>query len=271
MDGEHDALERRLRLLGAEGPGVDTAALAAGARGRAAGLRRQRRRRRLAAGALALVALAVPTGLSRFDDERGTARTEVAGPPPAAAAVPPQALLDTAAVAAVLPGAVEDPATRRGPLAEPLTAGLCRDDTSSAAGALLAGRAARWDAPGTVAQPLPQAVDEQVLLLAGDGAAAHLAQVREQVPGCAAGALETGPWEVREEAGIGEESITGWALAQELDGVDPQWRVRVVARAGDVVVRLDTTVFSADAATAVRGAEDLTAEALRRASTGVVR
>ncbi|NAZ85922.1 hypothetical protein [Kineococcus indalonis] len=265
MDAEHEALERALRDLGTRRPVVDPALLAVRARTRAGVLRR---RRRAAAGALALVALAVPAGLSQLDAVPPPARTAPATsvPAPAPARVPDAALLDAAAVRTALPGAVDAPelAAVVDPGARAWSS-LCVDATSSV---VRAGRTAGW----TASSPGPgllEDVTETVLVLERDTARTHLAQVREQAPQCRTDPDGTGPWQVDEASGVGEDSVTG--VAQTLRGESPRWRARVVARSADVVVDLTAETAQPDAATAVRLAEDLATEALRRAGSGVVR
>ncbi|WP_432494588.1 hypothetical protein [Kineococcus auxinigenes] len=261
-----DPLGRALRALGSSDPGIDVVALTAAARDRA---RTVRRRRRTTALAVAAVALVVPAGLSRLPVTEPAPRTAVASPE-VVAELPAAALLDDAAVQDVLPGAVADAGlARAGGSAADAPAGLCRDETFTSPGTVVASRSAGWSVPATVVQPLPQAVTERLLLLRDGGAREFVAQVREQATGCAAAGEESTPWQVREGSGAGDASVTGWA--QVLLGDNPHWRVRVVAREGDVVVDLQAEVFRADGEAVARQLEDLAAEALERAAGEVTR
>ncbi|WP_432549484.1 hypothetical protein [Kineococcus esterisolvens] len=261
---DEDPLARALRALGTSDPGVDVVALTAGARGRA---RTVRLRRRTTALAVAAVALVVPAGLSRLPGTEPPPRTAVASPE-AVAELPAAALLDDAPVREVLPDAVADAApSRADAVGAAVTAGLCGDESFASPGAVVAARSAGWSVQDTVVQPLRQSVTERVLLLRDGGAREFVAQVREQAAGCATAPEGSTSWQVREDSGLGDDSVTGWA--QVLPGDNPHWRVLVVAREGDVVVVLRAEVFRADGAALAQQVQELAQVALRRAAAEV--
>ncbi|WP_337061133.1 hypothetical protein [Kineococcus sp. G2] len=260
-----DPVVRALRGLGSSDPGVDVAALTAAARGRS---RAVRRRRRTVAGAVAAVAVAVPVGLSQWTGAAPPVRTPAVAPQPAAG-VPAAALLEDAAVRELLPSATADPGLSQvvPPGADPAAAGvgvgLCRDDAFGLPTTVVAGRSAGWAVDATVLQPLPQSVGERVVRFRDGGAREFVLQVREQVAECAQDAPESGLWRARPDSGVGDDSVTGWTTV--LAGENPQHRVRVVAREGDVVVDLTAEVFTADEGALVGRVEELAARALARA------
>ncbi|WP_432509032.1 hypothetical protein [Kineococcus auxinigenes] len=272
QDGrDEDPLARALRALGSGDPGVDAVALGAGARGRARALRR---RRRAVAGTVAAVAVVVPLGLSQWSGLEPPVRVRAAAPQPAAG-VPAAALLDDAAVRALLPSAAAEPGLSQvvppgaDPAATGVGVGLCRDDTFGLPGTVVAGRSAGWSVDGTVLQPLRQAVSERVLRFRDGGAREFVLQVREQAAECEQDAPESAPWQAHLDSGVGDASVTGWTTV--LAGENPQHRVRVVAREGDVVVDLTAEVFAADDSALVQRVQELTARALERAVAEVTR
>ncbi|WP_432504122.1 hypothetical protein [Kineococcus arenarius] len=268
---DEDPLARALRALGSSDPGVDVVALTAAARGRS---RAVRRRRRTAAGAVAAVAVVLPLGLSRWPGLEQPVRTRTAAPQPAVG-VPAAALLDDAAVRAVLPSATADPGLSQvvAPGADPDEAGagvgLCRDDVFGLPATVVAARSAGWSLDATVVQPLQQSVTERVLLLRDGGAREFVLQAREQAGECAADAPESAPWRVLPGSGVGDDSVTGWTTV--FAGENPQHRVRVVAREGDAVVDLTAEVFAADEDALVERVQELAADALARAAAEVTR
>ncbi|MCI2240358.1 hypothetical protein MO973_45570 [Paenibacillus sp. TRM 82003] len=266
-----DPVAGALRALGSSDPGVDVVALSAAARGRS---RAVRRRRRTVAGAVAAVAVVVPLGLSQWSVAPPPVRTPAVAPQQAAG-VPPEALLDDAAVRELLPSAVADPALAAAvqpevePAASSPAVGLCRDDVFGLPATVVAARSAGWYVESTVVQPLRQSVGERVLLFRDGGAREFVLQAREQAGGCAADAPGSATWRVRPGSGVGDDSVTGWTTPFE--GQNPQHRVRVVAREGDVVVDLTAEVFAADESALVQRVQALAGEALARAGAGVTR
>lgn len=279
METDHD-LVTALRRAGTSDPGVDAGALVAGAHRRA---RTLRRRRRGVTGAVVVLALALPVGVSqwpRTDPAPGVVAARTAPPtttegPDAGevdGAVPAEALLPDAAVEQVLPGAQGTTEVSATPQVRG-DYGMCTDVTLPAedAGttALQGARTRTWTTTPTVAAAFPAAVSQSVRVFSPGGAALVVDLARRQLATACASADETTAWSAVPSADgsvtvdggpLGQDAVTGFAAL----GTDaaPMWRTRVVVAQGDVVLDLRTELATATAAEAVRTTTDLARDAL---------
>ncbi|NIZ92069.1 sensor domain-containing protein [Kineococcus rubinsiae] len=238
---DDDAVGRALRTLARSGPPADAAALVAGARSRA---RTLRRRRRVAAGIVAVVALAVPVGVSQLTPDAAPRRTVVASPAPSPVVVTEDDLLTGASIAGVLPGAVRDRAADVVETAgADVVGGVCRDLPLPAGPRLLAGRTATWNEPLDPTRVGQPSLRETVRVFEGSGAQAYLEFAKAQAQACAGQSAESGPWTVDDQITDGVE-VQAYALLQAA----PQafWTVRVVDARGPVVVDLQLSAFAGD-------------------------
>lgn len=273
MDTDHD-LVTALRRAGTDDPRVDTGALVAGAHRRA---RTLRTRRRGVAGAVAVLALAVPVGVSQWPGA-DPAPTVVAAPtaPPTTVApdgeVADGALLPDTAVEQVLPGAQGTTEASAAPEVRG-DYGMCTDEVlpAEAAGttALLGLRTRTWTTVPTVADPFPASVSQSVRVFSPGGAGLVVTFARDQLGTACASPDETTPWSAVPSAdgsvtaagaALGQDSVTGFAAMGTVDA--PVWRTRVVVAQGDVALDLRTELATPTAAQAVATTTDLARDAL---------
>ncbi|WP_432524123.1 hypothetical protein [Kineococcus sp. SYSU DK006] len=245
---DEEDVVRALQRAGAADPHVDVSALTAGARGRA---RTLRRRRQGLAGVVAVLALAAPVALSQWPQEQVTVR-------PATTAVPDAALLDTAAVQAVVAG-VEPVQVSTG-----TATGLCRDEPYGGTSSIAAGRSAGWGSTPTVLRPTPEEVGLDVLVLEGDEAEQWFSQTEQQAGRCTVEAVETSRWTLTDAGVDADEAVALFGQVQS--GTNPSWRAVVAARSGQLVVRVGVTSYHADPRETVEQAATLTRQALERAA-----
>ncbi|NAZ77183.1 hypothetical protein GTQ99_17390 [Kineococcus sp. T13] len=249
---DEEDVVRALQRAGAADPHVDVSALTAGARGRA---RTLRRRRQGLAGVVAVLALAGPAALSQWPQERVAVQ-------PAATAVPDAALLDTAAVQAVVEGV--EPV----PVSTGTATGLCRDEPYGGTSSIAAGRSAGWGSTPTVLRPTPEQVGLDVLVFEGDEAEQWFSQTEQQAGSCTVEAVETSRWtlvaaDVAADVAV-DEAVALFAQVQS--GTNPSWRAVVAARSGQLVVRVGVTSYHSEPGGTVEQAATLARQALERAS-----
>ena len=246
---DEEDVVRALQRAGAADPRVDVSALTAGARGRA---RTLRRRRQGLAGVVAVLALAAPVALSQWPQQ------QVAVRPATAAAVPDAALLDTAAVQAVVAG-VEPVQVQTG-----TATGLCRDEPYGGTSSIAAGRSAGWGSTPTVLRPTPEQVGLDVLVFEGDEAEQWFSRTEQQAGPCTVDAVETSRWTLTDVGIAADESVALFGQVQS--GTNPSWRAVVAARSGQLVVRVGVTSYHADPRETVEQAATLARQALERAA-----
>ena len=251
---------RALQRAGAAETGVDVNALAAGARGRA---RTIRRRRQGVAGVVAVLALGVPIGVSQWP---GTPPTVVpiatATPSPSTVTAIPDALLPTTQdVTAVLPG-VE-------PLADPTpttNTGFCTDVTYDGAASVVDSRSLSWGGEPSVVQPFPENASVRVVLFRGTAAEDWMAAVADDAQACTRQAPETAPWQLADQTGVEADQVVAGTASYQQSGTNPMWRSAVVARRGQLVVRVDLESHRPTSSDALTQAADLATTALDEAA-----
>lgn len=279
MDTDQD-LVRALHRAGTSDPGVDTRALAAGARGRA---RTIRRRRQGGVGLAAVVALAIPVGISQWPSASvqpiAPATRTATAPVSVDSEVVPSAMLPDESVLAVLPTAVgtdgesfwsADSPTLRSDY------GMCVDSNppGGGAGGLYGSRTRDWATDVSVGDPFPPNVSETVRVFSDQGAQSVVDFARDQLAtGCGPDTDETGQWFAVPSidgavtldtggAALGDDSVIGYAVMSS--GDNPMWRTRIVVAQGDAVLDLRTELGAPTAQEAVQTSYDLATEALQR-------
>lgn len=245
---------RALQRAGAAETGVDVNALAAGARGRA---RTIRRRRQGMAGVVAVLALGVPIGISQWP---GTPPTNVpVATATSVASIPDGALLTDADVAAVITGL------------EPLDPnvapnyGLCADETYADTASVVDVRSKGWGAPANVmVAPIPPSAQVDVLLFRGQAAQDWMAQTQTQADSCRTEASESGPWTLTSDLGLEADQVVAGSAQTVSTGAE--WTAAVVARRGQLVVRVNITTPVSTSSEALTQATELAKTALDRAA-----
>ncbi|PRY16940.1 hypothetical protein [Kineococcus rhizosphaerae] len=251
---EADVVRALQRAGHADAP-VDVPALLAGARGRA---RTLRRRRRGVAGAVAVLALGVPAGIWQWP------HTTRAPSAPATATLAPSltadALLTTADVDAVVPDLTPVD------VSPSVTSGLCRDEAYDGTRTVADSRSLGWGgATDVLSHPFPESVAVDVVVFRGDAAQDYVAATRQDALACRAGTPESAPWSPVDPRVDADETVAGFAQSS-LDTADPRWRVTVVARRGQLVVRATTDTYQPTSAAAVGQASALATRALAKAA-----
>jgi hypothetical protein len=251
-DPAEDDLVRALRRAGSADAGVDVSALVAGARGRA---RTLRRRRQGVAGVVAVLALGVPFGVSQWGGDPTVVRPVVpATPSPTATAVPNEALLTTQDVDTVVPGLAL--------LGQTVTAGsgFCQDDAYDGTRTVVDSRAAGWGGSPTARSGPPEDVSLRVLLFRGTAAQDWMAATEQDAQDCTTTQLEGAAWTLAPAAVGAEQVVAGYRPATL--GADPSWTATVVARQGQLVVKVTTTTYQPDGQTALDQASALVSREL---------
>lgn len=215
------------------------------------------------AGVVAVLALGVPIGISQWP---GTPPTVVpiatATPSPSTVAAIPDALLPTTPEAtAVLPGVepLDDPA--------PTTdTGFCTDVAYDGAASVVDSRGLSWGGTPSVAQPYPENASVRVMLFRGAAAEDWMAGVETDAQACRQQGDETAPWQLADQVGVrADQVVAGTALYQQ-SGTNPMWRSAVVARQGQLVVRVDLESYQPTSSDALTQAADLATTALAKAA-----
>ncbi|MEZ0493914.1 hypothetical protein AB2L28_16890 [Kineococcus sp. TBRC 1896] len=234
-DPAEDDLVRALRRAGTADAGVDVTVLVAGARGRA---RTLRRRRRGVAGVVAVLALGLPLGVSQWAQDPTTVRPVVPATTPPATAVPNEALLTTRDVEAVVPGLELSGQNVS------VNSGFCQDDAYDGTDTIVDSRAAGWGGSPTARPGPPEDVGLRVLLFRGTAAQDWTAATEQDARDCATTQLEGASWTLAPAAVAAEQVIAGYRPATL--GDDPSWQAIVVARSGQLVVKVTTTTYQPD-------------------------
>lgn len=278
-----DDIVRALHRAGAVDPGVDVHALTAGARGRA---RTIRRRRQGGVGIAAVIALAVPVGISQWPTTSTAPPAVVATQAPPTrepVTVPAAAMLPDASVFGVAdgldPGESSASETANGGVDDG-DYGMCTSlPLPDGSGALVAERTTQWtSSTTTVDSPFRNGVTQKVRILDGTGSTDVVDFAREQLATACATPDETGAWTgvpspdgaVALETGgatLGEDSVIGYAAYGT--GDTPLWRTRVVAREGTVALDLSTELTTTTADEAVELTYGLATTALQRITDGL--
>ncbi|GAB3462938.1 hypothetical protein AB1207_10625 [Kineococcus endophyticus] len=255
-DPGDDDLVRALRRAGAADVGVDVSALVAGARGRA---RTIRRRRQGVAGVVAVLALGVPFGVSQWGQDPTSVRPVVpATPSPTVTAVPNEALLSTRDVDAVVPGLEllgQDVSTN---------SGFCQDDAYDGTSTVVDSRAAGWGGSPTARSGPPEDVGLRVLLFRGTAAQEWMAATAQDAQDCTTTQLGGAVWMLAPAAVDAEQVVAGYRAATL--GDDPSWNATVVARTGQLVVKVTTTTYQPDGQSALDQAAALASRELQLAA-----
>ncbi|MFD0485040.1 hypothetical protein ACFQ46_20805 [Kineococcus sp. GCM10028916] len=252
---------RALQRAGAAETGVDVNALAAGARGRA---RTIRRRRQGVVGVVAVLALGVPIGLSQWP---GTPPTVVpiatATPSPSTVTAIPDALLPTTQeVTAVLPGV--EPLEGPNPSTD---TGFCTTATYDGAASVVDSRSLSWGGEPSVVSPFPENASVRVMLFRGAAAEDWMAAVGADAQACTQQTDETAPWQLADQTGVQADQVVAGTAAYQQYGNNPMWRSAVVARQGQLVVRVDLESYQSTSSDALTRAADLATTALGKAAT----
>lgn len=250
---------RALQRAGTADTGVDVAALIAGARGRA---RTVRRRRQGVAGVVAVLALAVPVGISQWPAP--VPRTVTPASPTATSAVtsiPDGTLLTTEQVTAVVDGltpTATNPSTN---------SGLCQVDAYDGTATVVDSRSLGWGgASDVVSRPVPASAQLDVLLFRGDSAGQWMAATAQDAQDCTADAPESAPWTLTDTPVETADEVVAGFVQQTLSQSNPTWNASVVARRGQLVVRVAITTYQPTGEAAVAQAADLVATQLTRAA-----
>lgn len=249
---------RALQRAGSADTGVDVSALAAGARGRARSIRR---RRQGVAGVVAVFALAVPIGISQWPGQVNSTVTPASPTAQVASSIPDSALLTTEQVTAVVPGLVP------GDQLEATTnSGFCQDDAYEGATTVVDAHRLTWSGTESVVDsPTPDNAQADVLLFRGTAATDWMALTSQDAQDCTTDAPEGGEFTLVDANVTADEVVAGYA-PQTLSDNNPSWTAIVVARTGQLVVRVNVATHQSDGQAAVDQAAQLAAAQLEDAA-----